>query len=1007
MVDKTTPRLGLPVPYLTNPLKIDVGKLTDALTMLDKNAVMLTDWDITSDSWQKMGKISNLAQGKIAITLMVVTGTGFANIVMQTGDGSVTTVGDPARITVTAQTNLGANSATILGGKLVEVAADTYEIWFNIAPSTAPRKWTGLLIAGNGATIDWTHSSGAQPTGGVALNIARSLTDQEIASQTITRDGAVLTAGYAGLMGIKLPYFDFAATGDTITSHVWRVGETMRVKAADATTANGFPATITGAGATAWRIHCEGINEDRTSTVFIFASEGATPTWVYRITRTTTNWSAPRRMYTSDNPPAASEVKAVAQMDGISTVINLNDRILPSHYGVVSLTSAAGAVADNNFPFDEPGQLTVFPFGASGGVTQVYIAKSGRIASRSYDGSVFTDWRRNAMAGANDDITSMTALSGPLKLGGDAVNDYDAVTLRQLKSTAGGSGPTINGVLNNFIGSVDWFMGTRAKLPAGYLAADGQLLKRTDYPDIWAGIQSGLLKSVADTAWVSGIGGRANFSYGDGDATTGTTFRLPDLNGIRKPGDGQLAAGAMASVQGLFLRGDGSTDAGEAGSVRNNAAPNIIGSINFHGSGPDDGTSGTVFAGSSGAAFTSTGPMSKYVRGSSLLSSATSFGGVVFDSSKAHPAYGRNDGPGPTTEVRPNSAVGIWIIRVGGSFQAANTTFEVITGDTVVPSNNTVVYGGAIKSVYQVAGKENMRAQLVARKSIGGVGQINLSFTDSSSGTPIDTVFRFNADGTDRTFSGGAFRALDLQYINANDANGNIIIQAPRDYRSITSYDLPAVYPLGVTGGIQKGDSFPGAGWPSGDIVGLIHNRGWADQSGHSTSFQIGYHGQSLRIGYRGATYNSQASNWYLGPFYEFRTARNTTVDGNGFVKTASPIVDIFGDGKYVANDEAIGVTVTRKAEGEYLIMGCKGLHSDAGWGGKDGGFSIPKDRNDQPLIWLDYEVNADGSILVKTYHRTHMDAPEFARNVIAGKNDGDSIDIPKGLFIQARVNMP
>ena len=155
MVDKTTPRLGLPVPYLTNPLKIDVGKLTDALTMLDKNAVMLTDWDITSDSWQKMGKISNLAQGKIAITLMVVTGTGFANIVMQTGDGSVTTVGDPARITVTAQTNLGANSATILGGKLVEVAADTYEIWFNIAPSTAPRKWTGLLIAGNGATIDW------------------------------------------------------------------------------------------------------------------------------------------------------------------------------------------------------------------------------------------------------------------------------------------------------------------------------------------------------------------------------------------------------------------------------------------------------------------------------------------------------------------------------------------------------------------------------------------------------------------------------------------------------------------------------------------------------------------------------------------------------------------------------------------------------------------------------------------------------------------------------------
>ena len=733
MVDKTTPRLGLPVPYLTNPLKIDVGKLTDALTMLDKNAVMLTDWDITSDSWQKMGKVSNLAQGKIAITLMVVTGTGFANIVMQTGDGSVTTVGDPARITVTAQTNLGANSATILGGKLVEVAADTYEIWFNIAPSTAPRKWTGLLIAGNGATIDWTHSSGAQPTGGVALNIARSLTDQEIASPTITRDGAVLTAGYAGLMGIKLPYFDFAATGDTIPSHIWRVGETMRVKAADATTANGFPATITGAGATAWRIHCEGINEDRSSTVFIFASEGATPTLVYRITRTTTNWSAPRRMYTSDNPPAASEVKAVAQMDGISTVINLNDRILPAHYGVVSLTSAAGAVAANNFPFDEPGQLTVFPFGASGGVTQVYIAKSGRIASRSYDGSVFTDWRKGAQSGVNSDITQLTGLQGPLTLNADAAGDYDAVTLRQLKANSGGSGPTMNGVLNNFIGAVEWFNGSRAKLPPGYVAADGQTLQRSAYPDLWAAISGNFLNAVTEAQWNTQVSNaRGSFYYNRGSYSLGdgsTTFRVPDLNG-----------GQTGSIANTFLNGSAPSLSANVGQVRESAAPPIRGYLGNSGAGAFSATSDNTSALYQGPSFPNNIQPGGVVAGT--------YNGVNFDASRSDKVY-----TGAAGELRPNTAVGIWIIRVSGAFQSANTNFSVIAGDTTAPGANTSVLGGMVYSRYTIGGVDKLSASLVAsgryattESSIVGMAVIQAK--NEVSGAFQNFIFDTNGDLT-------------------------------------------------------------------------------------------------------------------------------------------------------------------------------------------------------------------------------------------------------------------
>ncbi|MFU8908515.1 hypothetical protein ACNARK_16985 [Proteus sp. DFP240708] len=131
------------------------------------------------------------------------------------------------------------------------------------------------------------------------------------------------------------------------------------------------------------------------------------------------------------------------------------------------------------------------------------------------------------------------------------------------------------------------------------------------------------------------------------------------------------------------------------------------------------------------------------------------------------------------------------------------------------------------------------------------------------------------------------------------------------------------------------------------------------------------------------------------------------TVDSNGFYKRASPIININPDGTFTTNDESEGATVTRVAKGEYLIEGVLGFNSDAGWGGVDGGIEIPLDVNKQPLIWVDAEINKDGSILVKTYHRTHPNAPKFARNDIDGFNDGDPIDIPDGRFISVRVQMP
>ncbi|MGT1917593.1 phage tail protein [Enterobacter hormaechei subsp. xiangfangensis] len=146
------------------------------------------------------------------------------------------------------------------------------------------------------------------------------------------------------------------------------------------------------------------------------------------------------------------------------------------------------------------------------------------------------------------------------------------------------------------------------------------------------------------------------------------------------------------------------------------------------------------------------------------------------------------------------------------------------------------------------------------------------------------------------------------------------------------------------------------------------------------------------------------------GTTYQWKkvyTTANTTVASDGSIKAASPVVKVFTDGAYHTNDESEGCTVTRLGIGKYLIEGCEGLNSDAAWGGIDGGFDIPTDRNKQPLIWLDYEVHADGSVLVKTYHRTHPAAPEFARNELQDISDGDPIDIPSDQFVSVRVQMP
>ncbi|WP_418219742.1 tail fiber domain-containing protein [Citrobacter amalonaticus] len=259
-------------------------------------------------------------------------------------------------------------------------------------------------------------------------------------------------------------------------------------------------------------------------------------------------------------------------------------------------------------------------------------------------------------------------------------------------SGGGGTGPTMNGVQNFGVG-LPTLWTSRAFIPAWSVVADGQILNRSDWPELWAHAQ--MHTPIDDADWLADPTKRCNYSNGDG----ATTFRVPDMNGVQ---DG--------SIWGLYGRGD----AGGryvVGSVLENGSPDIVGVIGQIGSVPNLNyplpivTTQGAFRQPSGRG----NPRS--IGTATSAQQATTLGAetVEFKASYSNAAYGR------ASEVRPNSFVGVWIIRASGGFTAANTSWTVYNGDDVAPPVNTTTNGGAIRSEYQIGGTMASALSLTAQ----------------------------------------------------------------------------------------------------------------------------------------------------------------------------------------------------------------------------------------------------------------------------------------------------
>src|SRR5690606_24198301 len=130
----------------------------------------------------------------------------------------------------------------------------------------------------------------------------------------------------------------------------------------------------------------------------------------------------------------------------------------------------------------------------------------------------------------------------------------------------------------------------------------------------------------------------------------------------------------------------------------------------------------------------------------------------------------------------------------------------------------------------------------------------------------------------------------------------------------------------------------------------------------------------------------------------------NTTVDSNGFIKAASPIIKIHSD-RIESNNED-GPAFERVGTGHYQLTSCNGLRLDDGWY-----IETPHDKNGNKYFNVEWEQDstpetdagvleepADVALTIRCYERVW--------NATTGQFDnGDPVDIPEGRWIDLRMN--
>lgn len=204
---------------------------------------------------------------------------------------------------------------------------------------------------------------------------------------------------------------------------------------------------------------------------------------------------------------------------------------------------------------------------------------------------------------------------------------------------------------------------------------------------------------------------------------------------------------------------------------------------------------------------------------------------------------------------------------------------------------------------------------------------------------------------------------------------------------------------------IPKGFS---ANATSTDKLGIMAKAAWQDAAVFNInpwafSGQLGGAHAQIAIcgteffGYRsGANWNADDVFDKAGAWVQVWTSANATKDGNGFLKGASPVVDLY-DNRIDLNHDAIAqgdITFEKLGVGDYLVKGSLGFAQE-GWY-----IETPKDANGNVLVAVVYKQLGNNDLSIKTYAKKFDDETgDIIANLLKPR------DIPTGRFISLRLH--
>ena len=282
--------------------------------------------------------------------------------------------------------------------------------------------------------------------------------------------------------------------------------------------------------------------------------------------------------------------------------------------------------------------------------------------------------------------------------------------------------------------------------------------------------------------------------------------------------------------------------------------------------------------------------------------------------------------------------------------------------NSLVDTVNTYISGALGTAAYKniattaeaIAGTPDVLPDAAGVKS-----HLDSRITTSSTDTTPNKLMKV------RDFGLGATDRSHITIITTDAAANSLVLPAGSIYAfsNISTTDMPAPYGYIILEGVPNGALY-----------------GWAQQ--RFIEYLTGK--QYTRTGLSGSA--------GFGPWRENLTTGNTTVDSNGFIKEASPIINLFSDcidsnGAHEIKD----VQFEKTGKGIYLLLNCPEF-SDDGWY-----LEQPRDRNGDVYHNADWAYNVDTMTLtINTYERVF--------NSQNGKfENGQPVDIPEGRFISLR----